>query len=48
MARTYRKAYTPSKSHHRNAIPYKRGDQPNIPFVYRGGIQIIIEEDDRY
>ena len=46
MARTYRRVYSPDKSHHRNAIPYKRGNKPIV--ICKGGIEITIEEDDRY
>lgn len=44
MARTYRRAYSPDKSHHRNAIPYRRS-KPIV--ICKGGIEITIEEDDR-
>lgn len=46
MARTYRRVYSPDKSHHRNAIPYKRGNKPIV--ICKSGIEITIEEDDRY
>lgn len=46
MARTYRRAFSPDKSHHRNAIPYKRGNKPVI--IRSGNVEITIEEDDRY
>lgn len=45
MARTYRRTYSSNKSHHRNAIPYKRS-KPIV--IHRGDIEITIEEDDRY
>lgn len=45
MARTYRRAYSPDKSHHRNAIPYKRS-KPIV--IRRGDVEITIEKDDRY
>ena len=45
MARTYRQTYSSDKSHHRNAIPYRRS-KPII--VRKGGVEITIEEDDRY
>lgn len=47
MARTYRRVFSPNKSHHRNAIPYKRNNQ-QIAVIRRGDIEITIEKDDRY
>lgn len=46
MARTYRRAFSPDKSHHRNAIPYKRGNKPIV--ICKGDVEIIIEESDQY
>lgn len=45
MARTYRRVYSPDKSHHRNAIPYRRS-KPIV--IHKGSVEITIEEDDRY
>jgi hypothetical protein len=47
MARTYRRSYTPDKSRHHNAIPYKRNNQ-HIAVIRRGDVEIIIDKDDRY
>ncbi len=44
MARTYRRVISPDKSHHRNAIPYKRS-KPIV--IHKGDVEITIEEDDR-
>ena len=47
MARTYRRVYNPTKSHHKNAIPYKRR---NSTVIFAGTIEdmeVTIERVNR-